>query len=57
MCLGYMDVAWLQRHCLVDMHGVWSGLCIVGVPFKCLLIGAQIEVCFVQEVSTGSYLC
>jgi len=27
------------------------------VPFKCLLIAAQIDMYFVQEVSTGSYLC
>ena len=38
--------------CCFVKHGVWSGLCtIMVVPFKCLLIGAQIDLYFVQEVT------
>ena len=47
----------LASKALLSRHGFWSGLCTVAVPFKCLLIGAQIDMCFVQEVNTGSYLC
>ena len=33
----------LASKALLSGHGFWSGLCTVVVPFKCLLIAAQID--------------
>ena len=47
----------LASKALLSGHWFWSGLCTVAVPFKGLLTVAQIDMTFVREVSTGSYLC